>query len=226
MPVTLEICVDSMEAALIAQKAGANRIELCNNLNVGGTTPSHQEIIDATQKLTIPFYPIIRPRSGNFIYSNNEINTMINDVAFCKDNGCKGVVLGVLKKDNSINVQQTSQLVKTAGTMQVTFHKAFDETKNALQSLQQVIDTGCNRVLTSGLQPTAMKGIDTLIELIVAAKNDIIIMPGGSIRSNNVLQIIQQTNATEVHSKATNGNFFEENDFETEIKLIKKMLVK
>ena len=226
MPITLEICVDSVHDALIAQQSGANRIELCDNLKVGGITPIRPVLLKCLHNLSIPVYPIIRPRGGNFVYSKEEIYEMVHDIEDFGKRGCKGVVLGVLKNDNTINVETTKLLVKVANTMQVTFHKAFDETPNALQSLQQVIDTGCSRILTSGLQQTALQGVNTLNVLIEAAKNDIIIMPGGNIRSNNILQIIQQTNATEVHSKATNGNEFNENDFESEIKLIKKMLIK
>jgi copper homeostasis protein len=200
---TLEICVDNIEAALLAQAAGADRIELCANLYEGGVTPSYTYINYAVQNLSIPVFPIIRPRGGDFLYSNAELEIMKTDIIKCSELGCKGIVLGLLQKDGTIDIAKTKDLVKLATGMEVSFHRAFDRTHNALDNLQRVIDTGCTRLLTSGLYSNVEHGIHVLQQLVEAAKNTIIIMPGSGVRTKNLEKLITVTGAKEFHSSAT-----------------------
>jgi copper homeostasis protein len=220
----LEICVDSIEKALLAQQAGASRIELCSNLDLGGTTPNRALLQKAIKALVIPVYPIVRLRGGHFVCTKQDVYDMLKIIEDCGKLGCKGVVLGALTKDNTIDVATTKLLVKVANGMQVTFHKAFDETKNALTSLHQVIETGCTSILSSGLQATAAQGIETLQQLISVAQNDIVIMPGGSIRSNNINSFMQ-IGATHIHSKVVALNVpFKALQYSNEIVAMQKIM--
>jgi copper homeostasis protein len=198
----LEIAVSNMEAALLAEKAGADRIELCDNLKEGGTTPSHAYIQYAVQHLSIPVFPIIRPRGGDFLYTNAEFEMMLGDILVCKNLGCAGVVIGFLHKNGTVDKERTAILVKAAGNMEVTFHRAFDRTKDAFEALEAVIETGCTRILSSGLSQHVDAGIELLSALVKKAANRIILMPGSGVRSNNLEHLIAVTNAKEFHSSA------------------------
>jgi copper homeostasis protein len=199
----LEVCVDTIDAAIVAEKAGADRIELCANLNEGGTTPSFGYIEFALTHLATPVFPIIRPRGGDFLYTDAEVEIMKADIIKCKELGCKGVVLGLLKANGEIDVLRTKQLVLAAGAMEVTFHRAFDRTNNSAKALKDVLDTGCKRILTSGLSITAYQGKIIIKQLVHDAKDHIIIMPGSGIRSNNLKELIATTGAIEYHSSAS-----------------------
>lgn len=198
----LEICVDNIEGAIAAEKAGADRIELCSNLIEGGITPSFAYIEYAIQNLSIPIFPIIRPRGGDFFYSNAEFEIMQKDVAHCKLLGCKGIVVGILKANGDMDMRRTKILVDIAEGMEVTFHRAFDRTNFMQQALEDVIATGCKRILTSGLYENVNDGIRNLKELVEAAKDRIIIMPGSGVKSNNLQHLINTTKAKEYHSSA------------------------
>lgn len=198
----LEIACFNVLSAIEAANAGANRIELCDNATEGGTTPSYGSIKTVLQNVNIPVFPIIRPRGGDFLYTNDEFSAMLHDVQLCKQLGCQGVVLGLLKKDGRVDVERTTELVNAAGAMQVTFHRAFDRAANPLQALEDVICTGCKRILTSGQRPTATEGKDLIKMLVHQAGNRIIIMPGSGIRSNNIAAITMYTGTTELHSSA------------------------
>ena len=199
---TLEIIAFCIEACLVASASGADRIELCDNPGEGGTTPSAGMIRKAVATTPIPVFPIIRPRGGDFLYSDAEFEIMQDDVTFCRDIGCQGVVLGLLQADGHVDVERTSKLVERAGNMEVTFHRAFDRVADPFASLEDVIRCGCRRILTSGCRPTAEKGLDIIRELQVRAQGRISIMPGSGIRSSNIAAIIQGTGVTEVHSSA------------------------
>ena len=198
----LEVIAFDMESCLLAEASGANRIELCDNPSEGGTTPSFGLIQQARKNTSIELYPIIRPRGGDFLYSSLAFETMKADVLACKQLGCDGVVLGLLHADGSIDKSRTSKLVTLAYPMGVTFHRAFDRTPNAFEALEAVIQTGCERILTSGLQPTALEGLQLISELVEKAADRITIMPGSGIRSGNIEQIAGLTKATEFHSSA------------------------
>jgi copper homeostasis protein len=202
MSIQLEIIGFNIEGCRIAQAAGANRIELCDNPTEGGTTPSYGFIKAARELLTIQLYPMINPRGGDFFYSDDDFNIIKTDIKICKELGCDGVVIGILTADGSIDQKRTAQLVELAYPMGVTFHRAFDRCANPFEALEKIIEIGCERILTSGQQPTAPEGVTLLADLIKQADNRIIIMPGSGVRSNNIVQLAQQTGATQFHSSA------------------------
>lgn len=202
MKYVLEVIGFTIQSCEIAQLAGANRIELCDNPTDGGTTPSYGFIKAARKKLAIDLFPIIRPRGGDFFYSDDEFSIMKNDIKVCKHLGCDGIVTGILKADGSIDKQRCSQLVELAYPMEVTFHRAFDRTADAMIALEDVIKTGCTRILTSGLHKEAIAGVAIIKNLIVNAEDRIIIMPGSGVRSDNITDIATATGATEFHSSA------------------------
>ncbi len=198
----LEICANSPTAALAAQRAGASRVEFCQSLELGGTSPSYGQLKLARKALTIGLHVLIRPRGGDFLYNEQEFEEMKEDIAFCKEIGCDGVVIGILNKDGSVDKTRMQELVKLAKPMCVVFHRAFDRCNNPSQSLEDIIDLGCDRILTSGLQNTAWDGRDLLKELIAQANGRIEIMPGAGVNANNVKELIQYTGARSVHASA------------------------
>jgi copper homeostasis protein len=198
----LEICCFNVLSALIAQHAGAGRVELCADAAVGGTTPSFGVIKTVREKLHIPLYPIIRPRGGDFLFSAEEFEAMMNDIVLCKQIGCDGVVIGILAPNGMIDKKSCSRLIQLAYPMGVTFHRAFDRAVDPQQSLEDIIDMGCERILTSGQQPTAIQGAALIRELITQADGRIIIMPGSGVRSANIRELAAQTTASEFHSSA------------------------
>ncbi len=197
----LEIACFNLESCLIAQKAGANRIELCENYAIGGVTPSQKLILAARQQLQIDLFVMIRPHARNFIYSDPEFEQMKKQLLFCKEQKCDGVVFGILTKENKVDITRCKELVRLAKPIQCTFHRAFDEIANSEQGLEDIIDCGFSRILTSGKEKTAVEGISLITDLIEKAKNRIIIMPGGGIRSSNI-SLLKKTFATEFHSSA------------------------
>lgn len=198
----LEVCAYNIQSCIIAEKAGAGRIELCASPAEGGVTPSYGMIEYAVKNLSIPVYVMIRPRGGNFVYTTEELAIMRKDIAVCKELGAAGIAIGILTEDNLIDTATMKQMVALAYPMGVTCHKAFDRTPDAMTSLEEVITAGCERILTSGLQPTAVAGADRLATLVNKAAGRIIIMPGGGVRSTNVRQLATDTGATELHSSA------------------------
>jgi copper homeostasis protein len=198
----LEICVGSWQSALAAQLGGADRIELCDNLAVGGTTPSFGMLAQCKKLLTIPFFPIIRPRGGDFTFSKDEFEIMKEDVICCREIGCQGIAIGILKKDGSIDSDRCSELIALAGAMQITFHRAFDRCSDLKRGLEDIIELGCCRVLTSGGKEYAYDGIEGLKSLVSQAGSRITIMPGSGINESNLLEIAQKTSAHEFHSTA------------------------
>lgn len=199
---TLEIACFSIAGALTAQAAGAHRLEFCENPEEGGTTPSYGALQLIKKKITIPVFPIIRPRGGDFYYSDEEFEIMQQDVLLCKSLGFEGVVLGLLDVNGNIDIPRTSLLVSLAYPMEVTFHRAFDRCREPLQSLEKVIECGCQRILTSGQFPSAPDGAGLIQQLIVKADDRIIIMPGSGVRSINIQQLAKETGAIEFHASA------------------------
>lgn len=199
----LEVIAFNIESCHIAQDYGASRVELCDSPPEGGTTPSYGLIRQARRVLKIPLYVMIRPRGGDFLYSDQEIDVMYEDIRMCRDLGVDGVVLGILTADGSVDVARTAHLVEAAHPMGVTFHRAFDRVSNFQTALSDVIQTGCERILTSGLQPKADAAIDTLTDLVKIAGDDIIIMAGSGINSTNIKMIARLTGIKELHSSAS-----------------------
>ena len=198
----LEIAVFNIESAIKAANAGADRIELCENPADGGTTPSYGTLKIIKQKISIPVFPIIRPRGGDFLYSDNEFEVMVKDVELCKSLGFEGVVLGLLQADGSIDLLRTQRLVELAYPLEVTFHRAFDRAKDPLNALENIIKAGCSRILTSGQVPNAFEGKNLIKKLVQQADERIIIMPGSGVRSNNIRELASFTGAVELHSSA------------------------
>lgn len=198
----LEVIGFTIESCILAEAAGANRIELCDNPAEGGTTASYGFIKAAREKLKIELYPIIRPRGGDFFYSAEEFEVMKTDVKICKQLECDGVVIGMLKADGTVDKKSCSQLVELAYPLAVTFHRAFDRVLDPFQALEDIIDIGCERILTSGLHPTALQGADTIASLIKKAEDRIIIMPGSGVRSDNIFELAKNTGAVEFHTSA------------------------
>ena len=200
--IKLEIAVFSVEAALAAIEAGADRIEFCENPLEGGTTPSFGSLATLISLISKPVFPIIRPRGGDFFYTKNEFNAMRSDVLMARKLDYPGIVIGLLNQDGSIDVERTKRLVDLASPMEVTFHRAFDRCKDPFKSLEDIIATGCKRILTSGQFPNAADAQPLLKKLVEQAGDRIIIMPGSGVRSNNIKEIMQATGAKEIHSSA------------------------
>lgn len=202
MKFKLEVIGFTIESCLIAQAAGAHRIELCDNPSEGGTTPSYGFIKAAREKLTIELYPIIRPRGGDFLYSDTEFEIMKADVQICKNIGCNGVVIGILLADGTVDKERCKQLIDIAYPMGVTFHRAFDRTADPFKALEDIISIGCERILTSGQKPSVNEGMQLLIDLVQQANERIIIMPGSGVRAENIVALANKTNALEFHTSA------------------------
>lgn len=197
----LEICCYSLESCITAQRANAHRIELCGGLFEGGTTPSAGLIKLAVQAVDIPVYPIIRPRGGDFVYSETELLVMEEDIKQAKALGARGVVLGILHPNGTINIEQTKRLVEIAKPLGVTFHRAFDMTANASAALEAIITTGCERILTSGQANYAIDGVELLKELVTQANGRIEIMAGSGVGIANAEKLIK-TGVNALHLSA------------------------
>lgn len=203
----LEIACFNLNSAIIAQENGADRVELCTGFEVGGTTPSTEDIIEARKLLSIDLYVMIRPRGGNFVYSDEEFMKMKLNILQMKSYGINGFVFGILNEDNVVNIAQNKELVGLAKPFPCTFHRAFDEVSDVFQSLEDIIECGFTTVLTSGQTQNVTAGIDNLTELVKKTNNRITIMPGGGLRSSNIGLVQQKTKATFYHSSAiTDGS--------------------
>lgn len=203
----LEIACFNLQSALIAQKSGADRIELCDGIAVGGITPNLEIVQQARQLISIDLNVMIRPRGGNFVYTNEEFAQMKSEILAFKKNNIDGFVFGILNEDNSINVAQNDELITLAYPIPCTFHRAFDEVSDYEQSLEDIINCGFQTILTSGQKSNVVDGMEQLSKLVSKANNRIIIMPGGGLRSTNIKTIQQKTNAKFYHSSAiTDGS--------------------
>lgn len=198
----LEVIAFNIESCVVAQAAGAHRIELCDNRSEGGTTPSLGMIIAARKILSIDLFPIIRPRGGDFFYNDDEFEIMRTDVEACKKAGCDGVVFGMLTQDAMPDEKRCRQLVQLAYPMETTFHRAFDRTSDQSEALEKIIECGFTRILTSGGMPDVMTGKEHLQKIIQQADDRIIIMPGSGVRAENIQLIKEATGAKEFHSSA------------------------
>lgn len=199
MQFKLEICADSILSAVTAQEAGAHRIELCDNLSEGGTTPGPGKILSARSNLDIDINVLVRPRASDFLYSDAEYDVMRRDIEFCGESGINGIVIGLLRKDGNIDTDRTARLAEIARPMSVTFHRAFDMCNDQLKGLEEVIATGADRLLTSGGKNKAADGLDMLKKLVAKAGKRIIIMPGSGIDAQNIQEIAIKSGAGEFH---------------------------
>jgi copper homeostasis protein len=198
----LEICAFHIESCIIAEQAGATRVELCDNPIEGGTTPSYGTIKRAREKISILLYPILRPRSGNYFYSDEEFDILKEDIAVCKQLGCDGISVGVQTINATIDIERLKRVVDWAGTMGVTCNRAFDGTPDPFEALEDIISCGCERVLTSGQKTAAPDAAALLAELVNQAGNRITIMPGAGINASNIAKLRAVCGANEFHASA------------------------
>ncbi len=198
----LEICVESVDHAVAAERGCADRVELCSDLSCGGVTPSAGLMRTARSQVRIPIHVLIRPRPGNFCYSHSEFEIMRNDVLAAKHFGIDGVVFGLLHENTLVDVERTKALVELARPLPVTFHRAFDLSENPEAALEEVIQTGASRILTSGGKARATEALLTLARLVQAAGERIVLMPCGGINSENIVDVVWKTLAREVHTSA------------------------
>ncbi len=198
--IKLEICLDSPDSVALAQKGGADRVELCDNLFGGGTTPSIGAVKAARRIATnIMVHVIIRPRPGDFCYTDLEFETMLEDVKACREAGADGVVIGILKPDGTVDLERNAALVDAAAGMNVTFHRAFDVTADPFAAMEDIIGIGCSRILTSGQEASVLEGADLIRSLIETAAGRIILMPGGDITERNLRKNMAAIGAREYH---------------------------
>ena len=198
----IEVCAESYEYALKAEKAGADRIELCKDLHLDGLTPDYESAKRTIDTLDIPVFILIRPRGGDFIYSHEEFELMKRDILRFRKMGCKGIVSGVLNSDNSIDTKKTKELVELSRPLEFTFHRAFDKVNNPLYEIENLIRLGIDRVLTSGQKEKAIDGLVLLKQLNSISNNRIKIMPGSGINKSNIVNFV---NFEEIHGSFKNG---------------------
>lgn len=196
----IEIATSDFSTTAAAVAGGADRIELCANLAEGGTTPSYGTILQCRQAFNVLLYPIIRPRGGDFLYTDEEFAVMEREVQLCRQTGCDGIVIGLLCADGRIDTGRTARLVELAYPMGVTFHRAFDRCREPLEALEQLVEIGCERILTSGQHPAAPDGVALIRQLHEQADHRIIIMPGSGVRKDNIAELAAATGCTEFHS--------------------------
>lgn len=199
----VEACIDSLESATAAEAGGAGRLELCAALHDGGTTPSAGTIACVAERVAIPLFVLVRPRGGSFVHSDDEIQVMLRDVRHAVRHGAKGIAVGVLKRDGTIDVANMRRLIDAAGGMPVTFHRAFDRSAHLLESLDTLAALGVQRVLTSGGAKTALDGRDALARLVEHSAGRVTIMAGGGVREENVAAIVEASGVGEVHVRTT-----------------------
>ena len=198
--IVLEICVESVDHAVAAECGGANRVELCSDMSIGGITPSAGLMRVARKHVRIPIFALVRPRRGNFFYSRIEFETMVADIEAAKKMGMDGIVLGLLNPRSEVDIPRTRELVELARPLPVTFHHAFDAAPHLQRALEAVMKTGAKRILTSGGKPRAADNLAGLAKLVERAGEQILIMPGGGISARNVARISNQTLAREIHT--------------------------
>ncbi|HET9150078.1 MAG TPA: copper homeostasis protein CutC [Gemmatimonadales bacterium] len=202
-PILIEACVDTVQSALAAEAGGADRIELCDNLAEGGTTPSAGMIEECVARLGIPVFVIIRPRGGDFLYTSSELAVMLRDIGHAKQLGVAGIVTGALDKDGGVAMTTMGDLLIAASPLPVTFHRAFDAVRNPDDALDQLIEIGIARVLTAGQAATALEGAPAIAATVERAAGRIGVIAGGGVNADNVAEIVRITGVREVHARGT-----------------------
>lgn len=198
----MEVCVECVDSALNAARGGAKRIELCSGLSDGGTTPSVGLLRVVKQLVKVPVFVMIRPRPGDFLYSDHEMEIMKTDLRILKENGADGFVFGILLKDGSVDKERCQELVDLSRPLPVTFHRAIDVANNILQALEDIISIGCDRVLTSGGESNALEGTPTIRKMVEQSAGRMTVMPGGGITERNLRRILDESGADEFHASA------------------------
>ena len=199
--ILIEAAVETLDSALAAERAGASRIELCAKLSVGGTTPDAGLIAAVAERIRIPVFVMVRPRGGRFVYSNDDIDAMSRDIERATSIGTAGIVTGALTADDQVDVRHTRTLLDAAAGLPVTFHRAFDVVPDPLIALEQLIDLGVSRVLTSGGAATAAEGADSIAALVDQTRGRIAVIAGGGIREHNARDVIARTGVGEIHTR-------------------------
>jgi len=197
----VEAAIETLDSALAAERAGADRIELCDNLSEGGTTPDGALIAASVERVQLPVFVLIRPRAGDFVYSESEFDVMIRDIELARTMGIAGIVTGALDDSGRVDIKRTRSLVKAAGGLPVTFHRAIDSAVDLRVALDVAIQAGVSRVLTSGGAPTAREGVEVIAALVLQARERVSIIAGGGIREHNVREVVAQTGVHEVHGR-------------------------
>ena len=217
----VEVCANSYESAINAELGGANRIELCKDLHLDGITPDDEVVIKTLNKLKIPVFMLIRPRAGDFVYTNEEFELMKNDIIKFKKLGCNGIVSGVLNTDNTIDIERTKELIELSKPLEFTFHRAFDKIVDPIKGLEELIEIGADRVLTSGQEDSAIKGIKLIAKLIEITNNRITIMPGSGVKSDNINNF-KAIGANEIHGSFSKNQKTQITILENVVSMIKK----
>lgn len=202
-PILIEACVDTVHSALAAEAGGADRIELCDNLVEGGTTPSAGMIEECVARLSIPVFVIIRPRGGDFLYTSSEVAVMLRDIAHARQLGAAGIVTGALERDATVSRSVMPELLLASSPLPVTFHRAFDLCRDPAETLELLIELGLTRVLTAGQASTALKGAPAIAASVKQAADRLTIIAGGGITEDNVAEVVRITGVTEVHARGT-----------------------
>jgi len=215
----LEICTFNLTDTKVASNHKISRIELCEKKDLGGITP-RRELIKESLQLGTPIHPIIRPRGGDFNYSSREFDIMLDDVSFCRDNRCSGIVFGFLNKKNDVDISLCREIIKVSGNMSLTFHRAFDKTRNPFESMEKIIDLGFDRILTSGQKRDAVSGLRLINALTEKSNGRISIMPGAGVRSSNIDILFDNKKISEFHSSCYINNLFSVKELN---RLIKKL---
>ena len=196
----IEIATTDFTTTKSAVEGGADRIELCAALTEGGTTASYGTIRKCRETFDVQLFPIIRTRSGDFFYTDAEFDIMMNDAKLCKELDCDGIVIGLLNTNGDIDLKRTAKLIESVYPLEVTFHRAFDRCKDPFKAMEQLIEIGCQRILTSGQKPAAPDGVDLISQLVITSDERIIIMPGSGVRKENIRELATKTGAEEFHS--------------------------
>ncbi len=216
----LEICTFNLTDTKVASNHKISRIELCEKKDLGGITP-RRKLIKESLQLGTPIHPIIRPRGGDFNYSSREFNIMLDDVSFCRDNRCSGIVFGFLNKKNDVDISLCREIIKVSGNMSLTFHRAFDKTRNPFESMEKIIDLGFDRILTSGQKSDAVSGLRLINALTEKSNGRISIMPGAGVRSSNIDILLKNNKISEFHSSCYINNLFSVEELNRLIKKLK-----
>ena len=202
MPTLIEACVDSIDSAIEAELGGADRIELCGELLQGGVTPSAGLVGGVCERIKIPVFALVRPRTGDFLYDDDELDVMLRDIEVIRSLNVEGIVIGALTRDGDVDIGTMYTLIAAAGDMNVTFHRAFDFVRDQSVALEALIELGVDRVLTSGGARTALEGASTLAELVDQGGSDITVLAGGGINASNVADVVRLSGVKEVHVRA------------------------
>ena len=217
----VEVCVESLVSARAAHAGGAGRIELCDRLDLGGLTPATDLIRQVKREISIKLHVLIRPREGNFNYSHKEYQKIQDEIRECKDLGVDGIVIGILLPDGSLDVERMSKILELATPLSTTFHRAFDEIKDPANSVKQIINLGMDRILSSGQQPEAPQGSELLQKMIVQAGEELIIMPGAGLNTENITEFAREIRTSEYHGSL---RIRQGNSMETTVETVQKFI--